>query len=228
MTTPVYRTKKEVVIEVIREAILSGELEPGDRLLQLELAERFNVSPTPVREALQQLEAEGVLVRSPHKGVRVADVKLEDAREIYLIRSVLEALATRLAVPHLEAGDVEQLQALQADIVNQIEQGQLMELRRLNQEFHMLIYQSAHLPKLFQLIRNLWTQFPWDTLYVLPGRAKASAVEHQKLIDAIAAGDADLAAQRMQAHIDHGATALADYLTSTQHTDHQDDDSPET
>ena len=216
MTSPIYRTKKEVVVEIIREAILSGELEPGDRLLQLELAERYNVSPTPVREALQQLEAEGVLIRSPHKGVRVADVKLEDTREIYLIRSALEAQATRLAVPNLDETDITQLQELQLQLEAQIEKNELMDLRKLNQDFHMLIYQKAELPRLYKMIRNLWTQFPWDTLYVLPGRASESAREHQQLIEAIVDRNGDLAAQRMQAHIEQGVNALSDYLTKSQ------------
>jgi len=216
MTSPVYRTKKEVVVEIIREAILSGELEPGDRLLQLELAERYNVSPTPVREALQQLEAEGVLIRSPHKGVRVADVKLEDTREIYFIRSALEAQATRLAIPGLSETDMAQLQELQFQFEAQIEKNELMELRKLNQDFHMLIYQKAEMPRLYKMIRNLWTRFPWDTLYVLPGRAPESAREHQQLIEAIAARNVELAAQRMQVHIEQGVNALTDYLNSSQ------------
>ena len=76
-----YKTKKDVVVELIREAILSAEFKPGERLLQEEIARRLNVSPTPVREALRQLEAEGVLDHSPHRGVRVTEVRFEDVRE---------------------------------------------------------------------------------------------------------------------------------------------------
>lgn len=222
MATPVFRTKKEVIVELIREAIMSGEFQPGDRLLQDELAERLNVSATPIREALRQLEAEGILVHSPHKGVRVADVKLEDTREIYLIRSALESLATRLATPNLDAAAVEQLQQLQAQTEAQIRQGELMDLRKLNQEFHMLIYRAAGMPHLYKLIRNLWTQFPWDTLYVLPGRAQESAAEHQKIIEAVTNGDANLAARQMQTHIENGMVALANYLTTISQPDGTD------
>src|SRR5690242_4734598 len=94
-------TKKQKIVELLREAILSGDLGPGDRLTQEELAARFNVSMTPVREAIQQLVAEGVLDQSPYKGVRVVEVSPEDATEIYLMRSVVEALATRIGVPNL-------------------------------------------------------------------------------------------------------------------------------
>lgn len=214
MASPVYKTKKDVVVEIIREAILSGELEPGERLLQDELAERLNISPTPVREALRQLEAEGILDHSPHKGVRVAEVKLEEVQEIYLIRSELEALAMRLAIPHLDDSDIQRLRALQAQIEGHIEKDQLRELRKPNYEFHMLIYEAAGMPQLYRIIRNLWTKFPWDTLHVLPGRAPESAEEHRRLIQAINGGDAELAGQRMQEHIEHGATALTEYLAA--------------
>lgn len=222
MTNSAYKTKKDLVVEIIREAILSGELKPGERLLQGELAERLDVSPTPIREALRELEAEGILDHSPHKGVRVAEVKPEDVREIYLIRGVLEALATRLAVPRFDSSTIQRLDALQAQIEAYIEEGQLRELRKLNYELHMLIYQVAGLSELLRIIRSLWSKFPWDTLHVLPGRAAESAEEHRELIRAIKGGDAQLAGQRMQAHIENGSRALIEYLASVGQADMAD------
>jgi DNA-binding GntR family transcriptional regulator len=216
MTPPRHQTKKDYVIEVLRAAILSGELEPGARVLQDELAERLEVSSTPVREALRQLVTEGILSYSPHKGVQVAEVKLNDVQGIYLIRGAVEALATRLAVPRLTRADVEQLQTIQANLESLVAEGELRALRKLNQEFHMLIYTAAGIPQLNQIIRNLWTQFPWDTLHVIPGRAAMSALEHRQIILDIEHGDADAASQHMQAHIEHGATALSEYLLHRQ------------
>ncbi len=215
MSTPVHRTKRDVAVEAIREAILSGELEPGARLLQDELAERLNVSPTPVREALRQLEAERVLDHSPHKGVRVAEAKLEHVHEIYLIRGLLEALATRAAVRGFSPADIDRLRALQAQIETQVEQGQLKQLRKTNFEFHALIYRAANMPELYRTIVNLWMKFPWDTLHVLPGRAPQSVQEHRLLVQAIEEGNSELAGQRMHQHIRQGARALAEYLNGT-------------
>jgi DNA-binding GntR family transcriptional regulator len=209
-----FKTKKDVVVELIREAILSAEFKPGDRLLQEEIAKRLNVSPTPVREALRQLEAEGVLDHSPHRGVRVTEIKFEDVREIYLIRAALEALATREAASNLSRTNIAYLRALQTEIEMLIAEDSLKDLRRLNYDLHMAIYNAANMPELYRLIRNLWTKFPWDTLHVLPGRADRSAHEHQDIIEAIAAGDANLAGQRMQAHIEHGARSLMEFLAS--------------
>ena len=212
MTEPEYKTKKDVVVERIREAILAAEYKPGDRLLQDEIAKRLNVSPTPVREALRQLEAEGVLDHSPHRGVRIAEVNVDDVREIYLMRGALEALATREAVPKLSRSDVAYLKALQSEIKALIADENLQELRKLNYDLHMRIYQAANLPQLYRTIRVLWTRFPWDTLHVLPGRAAKSLKEHNRIIAALAKGDAELAGRYAEEHISNGAEALISYL----------------
>lgn len=207
-----YKSKKDLVVDVIREAILSGELEPGERLLQDDLAERLQVSSTPVREALRQLESEGILQSSPNRGVRVAEVDWQAVREIYLIRADLEALATRMAVPRLTAADLKQLGTLHAQIEDLIRRNELKELRRLNYELHICIYQAAGMPELLKIIRSLWTKFPWDTLHVLPNRAFMSADEHARLIAAMTAGEAEQAGQLMREHIEISARELDRYL----------------
>jgi DNA-binding GntR family transcriptional regulator len=208
------RTKKELIAELLRETILSGELVPGERLLQEELAERFEVSPTPIREAIQQLVAEGVLSHSPYKGVQVAEVRLEDAREVYLIRSAVEELATRIAVPNLRIVDIKQLHAYQEEIRQRVAENDLRAVRKPNQEFHMLIYSTAQMPLLLRIIRNLWTKSPWDTLYVLPNRAQDAIEEHRHILAAIDAGDAELAGRQMRAHIESGLQVLSNYISS--------------
>jgi DNA-binding GntR family transcriptional regulator len=143
-------------------------------------------------------------------------VKLEQVREIYLIREVLEALAVRLAVPQLDSTHIECLRELQQEIEADIANRHLGKLRELNCRFHMLIYEAAGMPELYRIIRNLWTKFPWDTLHVLPGRASESAEEHRLLIQAIEDRNAELADQLIQQHIEHGVMALAKYLSDTQ------------
>jgi DNA-binding GntR family transcriptional regulator len=212
------QTKRDMIVEMLREAILAGELEPGEKLHQDRLAERFRVSSTPIREALRELEAEGVISHIPRRGVRVADVnqtKLRDVRETYLIRSALESLATRLAVPYLNTAHVNQLKIMFQAMKDEIESHQLRKLRKPNYDFHMLIYRAADTPQLLKIIRTLWTQFPWDTLHVLPGRATTAAEEHERIIEAIANGNARLAGQLMQEHIDNSAAALTDFLRQT-------------
>jgi DNA-binding GntR family transcriptional regulator len=209
---PNQKTKMDLIVETLREAVLTGEFGSGARLLQDELAERFNTSSTPIREALRQLQAEGILEHSPYRGVQVAQVKLEDVREIYMIRAVMESFVTRLAVPYLTSPHVEQLRYLQAQMRQIVAKGETEGLRKVNYEFHLLIYETANLPYSLKIIKNLWAQSPWDALYVLPGRASRSLDEHDRIIDAVAEQNAKLAGQRVQEHIEYAAAALADYI----------------
>jgi DNA-binding GntR family transcriptional regulator len=202
------------MVEILRDAILSGEIQPGERLLQEELAERFNVSSTPIREAIQQLTAEGVLSHSPYRGVQVAEIDPHEVQEIYLIRSVLERLATRLAVPNLKISEVQRLRTLQSELEAEVAQGETGSLLKINREFHMLIYDAAGAPTLNQMIKSLWMKTPWDTPFVVPNRAHMIVEEHQRVLDAINNADAELAGQAMQAHIENVAAMLAAYLES--------------
>ena len=93
-----YRGKGDIVTELLREMITTGELPPGKELRQRDLARHFNVSPTPIREALRRLESEGLVGSELHRGSRVAEINLAEHEENYMILAELEALATRLAV----------------------------------------------------------------------------------------------------------------------------------
>ncbi|MFP4323656.1 MAG: GntR family transcriptional regulator [Anaerolineales bacterium] len=209
------KTKKERIADYLREIVISGEVEPGERLRQDELAARFEVSATPIREAIQLLVAEGVLTHSPYKGVQVAEIKMEDVREVYLMRCELEDLITRQAVPNLRLADVGHLRETLAQMDGALQAGELPALRKLNNAFHMRIYQAAAMPLLYDIIRSLWTRFPWDTLHVLPGRAAASHTEHEQILAAIEAFDAPRAGQAMRAHIQQGMQHLDTYLHSS-------------
>lgn len=206
------QTKSALVVELLREAILSGDLGPGERLTQEELAARFNVSMTPVREAIQQLVAEGILDQVPYKGVQVAEVSADEATEIYLMRSAVEALAVRQGVPNLKLSDVQRLRNLHEQIKQFTEQGDIAQIRKRNYEFHFIFYQAANMPRLYRLIQNLWAQSPWDTLYVIPNRTLRVVEEHQRIVSAVDQGDAQLAAQAMQQHLEAGMKMLIEYL----------------
>ena len=212
------KTKKAVVVEMLRTAILSGELGPGERLSQEELAARFKVSMTPVREAILQLVAQGVLDHVPYKGVQVAEVSPTEAAEIYLMRSAVESLAARQGLPNLKISDVQRLHSLHDQIAALTKAGDVTEIRKRNYEFHFIFYQAAAMPRLYELIQNLWAQSPWDTLYVIPNRTARVFEEHQRIINAVDQGDADLVAQAMQAHLEAGMKMLIAYLADPSRT----------
>lgn len=185
---------------------------PGQRLRQDELAQQLGVSSTPVREALQRLEAEGILVHVPHKGVKVANIGMEGAQEIYRIRSVLESHAAELAVPNLSITDIKELEQLHKQMKELLDAANLRRLQGINEQFHMTLYEAARTHRLYPMIVSLWSQFPWDTLWVIPGRAQGSMDEHLAILGAIQSGAADLAGERMKQHIESAGRSVTEHI----------------
>ena len=136
-------TEVERAIRLLREAILRGDYKPGQRLPQKELTKKLGMSPTPIREALRILEAQGLLERVPYKGAYVAEASPDESEEISVIRSALEGLATRLAVPNLTGEDIADLESLMEEMEEAWQQMSLGRVRRINYRFHSLIYQKA-------------------------------------------------------------------------------------
>lgn len=214
-----FGTKNSFVEEQIREAIVRGEVIPGEWLRPDEWARRLGVSQTPIREALRKLEAQGLVTVYPHRGAQVSGLDLAEFVEVYQIRAVLEGLATRLAVSG--SSDTEQ-----ADLIAVLDTNQErmitasaaqngVALRQANQAFHMAIYAAAKSPRLEQLIINLWTTFPWDTLGLVPGRPERAEREHIAILEAVRARDADRASALITQHVETAAKALLLYVESS-------------
>ena len=108
-----YQPLREAVCETLRDAIRKGILEPGERLMEVQLAEELGISRTPVREAIRKLEQEGYVIMMPRRGTYVSDISTNDVKEIFEIRSALESLATGLAARRIEPDELETLQNLQ-------------------------------------------------------------------------------------------------------------------
>jgi len=147
-----HRTIVESLTEKLSQEIRSGAIQPGSRIGQQEIARRYNVSTSPVREAFSALESEGLLVRSPHRGVVVFQPKVEDLIETYELRIVLERLATERAVPRLTE---EALETLRITAAEMFEDDDAERHFLLNQRFHSTIYSASQSPRLENLIMNL-------------------------------------------------------------------------
>lgn len=210
-----YKAKKDAVFEVLREEIISGRLAPGTWLRQNDLAEKFGVSATPVREALAQLAARGLVQYSLHKGVRVADFDLEEAAEIYQIRAVLEALAIKAATLNLGATDLEELERLVRQMLACSEQGDDAGLRCANRDYHRLIAEACGMPRLIQTLRNLQVDFPTAYLGLVPGRRTQALEEHQAILEALKCNDAQRARALMQEHLENAAIVLQSLRKTT-------------
>jgi DNA-binding GntR family transcriptional regulator len=213
---PTPSTKKDYVVQVIREAILSGDLQPGERLRQNELAERLQVSATPVREALLELQKEGVLEHMPHKGTTVAQSTVEDIREACLIRGLVGGFAVELAVPNLDRDEIAHLEVLHEEMARLTDENNLDALAEPNREFHMTIYQAAGSKLLYDIISTVWARIPWrDAWQEIPGRAQQVVDEHAKILDMVKRGRAKEAAQFEREHCRKGSQRICAHIAKT-------------
>lgn len=186
-----YRTMQEIVYDTIRDAILSGRYRPGQRLVADELAKEIGVSRMPVREALHRLEATGLVTLTPHRGAVVNELSEAEIIEIYHIRAVLDGLATRLSAPHLTKPDHDRLHAILGEMAAAAKGKDLNRVLRVNRDFHQIIWQAAHAPRLHSLLENLYdaSQRFRNISVLLPGRLEQLTQEHRRIAQALARGD---------------------------------------
>jgi DNA-binding GntR family transcriptional regulator len=178
------------------------------------IATKLDMSPTPVREGLRLVEAEGLVVSRPHRGTSVVYFATDDAAELYTLRAVLESLATRLSVPHLTASDYESLRRTESERAAALARGDMTAASELNEQWHMTLYSRAMAtPYLSEFIGRLWNAFPWTTSLRVPGRAQNSLSDHGAIARAARDGDADAAARLMEAHILDSKGAVLELLT---------------
>ena len=155
-----FLTKSEYVARRLREMIISGELAPDTKVRQQHLAEAFNVSPTPVREAIRQLEAEGYVQSVPHMSPRVANFDWRNLDEVYELRGLLEGMLASEAARHMTPATLDRLRELNADFKDAVERGDSVQARRMNYRFHHLVWETARQPVTLGLVESLWAKFP--------------------------------------------------------------------
>lgn len=195
---PTYASKTDVVCALLREMIIGGEVQPGRPLRQRDLASRFAVSQTPVREALRRLESEGLVVNDPHRGATVAASEQGAAEDQGQVRAVLESLGARLAAKYVSAQDLVELRAMNA-VMDYMKDGDEA-YGSANRAFHFKVYEVAGSPLLLSVMRLIWQQ----SLLTGPMAARphrGSWPQHENLIDALQAHDGDLAEAIMREHI---------------------------
>jgi DNA-binding GntR family transcriptional regulator len=184
-------TKQERVYREVRERILSGAYGPGYRVVIDGLAEEFEVSALPVREAIRRLEAEGLVIYRPNAGAQVAPAEPSVFDEEMTVLAVLEGYATALAAPELTERDIEQLEAVNARMVQAMEQMDTLGFGRLNQQFHALINERCPNAALVSMLHDVARRLDAirRTVFVqIPYRGSASVSEHRALIDLLSRG----------------------------------------
>ena len=205
-----YQPLREVVCETLRDAVRRGILQPGERLMEIQLAEDLGVSRTPVREAIRKLEMEGYVIMMPRRGTYVADLSIRDINEVFEIRTSLESLASGLAAERITEDELEKLQRLLVEIGAYIKSGDMESIVRTDTEFHDLLYQASRNSRLVGIISNLRQQLTRfrTTSMSFPGRLKATLEEHRKIVEAIAQGDEKAARKAAEHHMEKSEQTL--------------------
>ncbi len=213
-----HKQLRRVVAERIRAAIVAGVLKPGDWLRQERLAQEYGVSQMPVREALKELTAEGLVEHVPYRGVRVVAFSADDVADLYAARGFLEGMAARAAAERITPEELRQLHELQTQMSARQSPEALAEYLELNRRFHQLICAASRRAYLIRLLNQMWTAFPtmlWGNVTaarpdLIPERNAGDLAEHPAILDALERREADEAERRMRRHIEStGAELLA-------------------
>lgn len=214
MTAARRTTAQDAALDHLRTDLLSGELKPGEQLVQETLAERYGVSRVPVREALKMLESEGQVDYHPHRGYFVAELSVEDLHEVYRLRALLEAEAIQRAVPHLSDDDVASIATLLDEVNAAAAVPDVVALTTANRRFHFAIFEASGMTRLSRLLAQLWDATDmYRALYFAskPNRDRVAA-EHAAMVDALRRRDATTLIRLHADHRDHSVDTVSSIL----------------
>ena len=205
-----YLPLRDVVFNTLRRAILKGELKPGERLMEITLADKLGVSRTPIREAIRKLELEGLVVMAPRKGAKVASITERDLNDVLEVRKGMEVLAISLACKRITGEELEKLETIEQSFQKLIESGNLTELAEMDVKFHDTIYQATNNQRLVQLLNNLREQMYRYRMEYLKDIAvrRTLAEEHKAICRALRVRDEQQAEEYVSIHIDNQQKAI--------------------
>jgi DNA-binding GntR family transcriptional regulator len=209
-----YKPLREMVFESLREAINLGRLRPGERLMEIQLAEEMGVSRTPVREAIRKLELEGFVAMVPRKGAYVAGISLKDIVDVFEIRASLEALAAGLAAERITDEEMELLERSLVEISEFSTDENIRAIVDGDVNFHDIIYKASRNQRLVQIIIHLQEQIHRFRMTSLsqPGRTKIALDEHKSIVEAISDRNVELAQQLAREHIENAEQSLLNVM----------------
>jgi DNA-binding GntR family transcriptional regulator len=194
----------------LREAIMRGEFQPNERLIEMDLAQSLGAGRAAIRTALARLEQEGLVQRERYRGARVRLVSEAEALEILEARAALESLAVRHAARNATSDDIAALRALLDELTQRLEGGDLLGYSAVNARLHQHLLQIANhatVARLLDMLKSQNVRFQYRTI-LIPGRPQQSHQEHTAIVEAVAAHDPDRAEAAMRAHLSHVADAL--------------------
>lgn len=205
---------RDIVFNTLRQAILRGELQPGERLLEIHLANQLGVSRTPIREAIRKLELDGLVVMIPRKGAVVAEITEKSLRDVLEVRRALEALAVRLACEKIRDEEIEELKVAAKEFENALKDGDVTIYAEADVKFHDIIYRTTDNQRLIQLLYNLREQmYRYRVEYLKRDDSHETLLEeHQYIVNMLEKRDEEHAVEAVCAHIDNQVTAVTDTI----------------
>lgn len=209
-----YLPLRDVVFNTLRQAILRGELKPGERLMEIQLANKLGVSRTPIREAIRKLELEGLVLMIPRRGAEVAEITEKSLRDVLEVRGALEELAVKLACQKITDEQIAELRAAEKEFEQALSSGDVTVYAEADVKFHDIIYQATDNQRLIQLLFNLREQmYRYRVEYLKREEAHETLlIEHKRIIETIADRDMDAAVDAVCQHIDNQVSAVIDTI----------------
>lgn len=210
-TSPEPASTADLIATSLRSDIMQGRLEDGQPLRQDDIAARFGVSKIPVREALFQLKAEGLVIFFPNRGATVAELSPAEADEIFIMRVALETAVLRRAIPHLTIANLAQAEKI---LVAIDQEKNVARWGKLNWEFHATLYDPAKLPRLMEWVKTLHINVARYLVIYLAGmdRQRVSQNQHREILKACRHGNIEAAIAHLAHHLESASNHLVDFL----------------
>ena len=207
-----HRPLREIVYEELKRQIMVGEIAPGTRMMEVDLADEMGVSRTPVREVIRKLEKEGLVTIEPRRGAYASDISAKDMVDVLEVRQDLEGMAAGLAAQKIAEGDILQLKDMTRRYKEAVEAGDIEEIIKQDEDFHKFIVglsDNKTLIKMVSQVQELALRFRY-IYYDDFSRFKNQPLEHQEIVEAIMSGDANSARRFAEVHI----SKLKDFVKS--------------
>ena len=209
-----YLPLRDVVFNTLRRAILRGELKPGERLMEIQLANKLGVSRTPIREAIRKLELEGLVLMIPRKGAEVAEITEKNLRDVLEVRCALEELAVQLACDRIDRERVRELHAAAAHFRDILGSADITQIAAADEAFHDVIFKATGNDRLIQLLNNLREQmYRYRIEYLKKKECYPQLLkEHATIMKAIEEHDKEKATRITGQHIKNQVDTVVDTI----------------
>lgn len=209
-----YLPLRDVVFNTLRQAILTGELKPGERLMELHLANRLGVSRTPIREAIRMLELEGLVTMIPRKGAEVSRISKQDISDVLEVRGALDALAVQLACKRITEEEITLLEEAAEAFVKAVHTGDLTAVAQADVVFHDRISASSKNKRLIQMVNNLAERvYRYRVEYLKDTKNHENLIrEHKEILNSIKSRDTQRALDAIVTHVRNQEQAIIHQL----------------